>query len=67
MNPESALIISDENFDGFIKHEPDNEVVLRVNQPSGYTILNHSSTFSVRANISSSYTINNPDNTYITL
>jgi hypothetical protein len=66
MNPESALIISDENFDGFIKHNPDNGVIVRATQPSGYTILNTNSTFEVRT-IVNSFTSYNTDNTYTTL
>ncbi len=66
MNPESALIISDEDFDGYLKHNPDNDIVVRATQPSGYTILNTNSTFDVRT-IVNSFTSYNTDNTYTTL
>ena len=66
MNPE-ALIISDENFDGFIKHNPDNGFVVRATQPSGFTILNSNNSFNVYSDVDNSFTSYNTDNTYITL
>ena len=65
MNPE-ALIISDDDFDGYVKHNPTNDIVVRATQPSGYTILNTNNTFEVRT-IVNSFTSYNTDNTYTTL
>lgn len=67
MNPESALIISDEQFNGYISHEPNNLISAYATQQVAYDINNPNNSFAVPMYQPTTFTKHNPDNTYITL
>lgn len=67
MNPESALIISDENFSGYLNHNPDNVISVYVTQQVSYDVNNPTNSFVLPAYSPTTFTKHNPDNTYITL
>lgn len=43
--PTNALLISDENYSGYLNNEPDNTVIVPAYQPTNYTTNNPDNTF----------------------
>lgn len=67
MNPESALIISDEEYSGYLTHNPNNVVNVYATAQITYDVNTPSNTITIPQYQPTVYTANNPDNTFITL
>lgn len=67
MNPESALIISDEEYSGYLNHNPNNVISVYATPQVTYDVNAPSNTILIPTYQPTTFTKHNPDNTYVTL